>query len=71
MNDPNDRETIFDLKQNLTALKVIAARAEIVELMHGSFIEELSTFIERYDAVKEMDFKFDLPYPINTAPTYS
>jgi ammonia channel protein AmtB len=55
--DKEQKKTLIsNLKQNLIALKVVAERAEIVELMHGSFMAELSAFIERYDAVDNMDF---------------
>jgi hypothetical protein len=47
---------IENLKQNLTALQVVAKRAELVEMMHGHFMEELATFIERYVAASELDF---------------
>jgi uncharacterized protein (DUF1778 family) len=47
---------IDDIKQNLTALKVVAARCELVEMIHGRFMAQLARFIEVYDAIESMDF---------------
>lgn len=49
-------ELIEDLKQNLTALRVVADRGELVELLHGTFMKELAKFIDIYETVEVMDF---------------
>jgi hypothetical protein len=51
-----DKDVMNDLKQNLTALNVMAARSELVVALHGKFIAELTKFVDIYDEVHTMDF---------------
>ncbi len=52
-----DVRVFEDVKQNSLALRVIAARSELVEIMHGPFLEELARFIDQYDAIESLEFK--------------
>jgi hypothetical protein len=49
---------LANLKQNLNAMSVIAARAEIVEIMHGEFMKNLTKLVETYDEANVSSFSF-------------
>ncbi len=56
LENKDNSKVLEDLKQNLMAMRLIALRSEVVELVHGNFMEELSTFIEKYEVIESMDF---------------
>jgi hypothetical protein len=47
------QELVQDLKQNLTALNVMAARSELVGILHGEFMAELTQFLDVYEELEK------------------